>query len=68
MKEKALDTLDPIAGEWQRFHADDALLAVRASLYSCRGLSYESVALYTFAAETRHDPELGMSAVMSSTA
>jgi integrase/recombinase XerD len=32
MKEKALEKLDPIAGEWQRFHADDALLAFLASL------------------------------------
>lgn len=32
MKEKALAKLDPIAGEWQRFHADDALLAFLASL------------------------------------
>jgi integrase/recombinase XerD len=32
MKEKALEKLEPIAGEWQRFHADDALLAFLASL------------------------------------
>ena len=32
MKEKALATLDPIAGEWKRFHADDPLLAFLASL------------------------------------
>src|SRR5438128_8692604 len=32
MKEKALEKLDPIAGEWQRFHADDSLLAFLASL------------------------------------
>jgi hypothetical protein len=32
MKEKALEKLDPIAGEWQRFRADDALLAFLASL------------------------------------
>jgi len=32
MKEKALEKLAPIAGEWQRFHADDALLAFLASL------------------------------------
>ena len=27
MKEKALEKLEPIAGAWQRFHADDPLLA-----------------------------------------
>jgi site-specific recombinase XerD len=27
MKEKALEKLEPIAGTWQRFHADDPLLA-----------------------------------------
>ena len=32
MKEKALEKLDPITGEWQRFRADDALLAFLASL------------------------------------
>jgi len=32
MKEKALAKLDPIAGEWQRFRADDALLAFLAAL------------------------------------
>jgi integrase/recombinase XerD len=32
MKEKALEKLEPIAGEWQRFHADDSLLAFLASL------------------------------------
>ena len=32
MKEKALAALDPIAGEWKRFHADDPLLAFLASL------------------------------------
>jgi site-specific recombinase XerD len=32
MKEKALGKLDPIAGEWTRFHADDPLLAFLASL------------------------------------
>jgi integrase len=32
MKEKALEKLDPIAGEWQRFHADDTLLAFLDSL------------------------------------
>lgn len=31
-KEQALEKLDPIVGEWQRFHADDALLAFLASL------------------------------------
>jgi integrase/recombinase XerD len=64
MKEQALAKRDPLAGEGQRFHADDALLAFRASLYSCRGVSYESVALDTFANETRHDPELGMTELM----
>jgi integrase/recombinase XerD len=32
MKEKALGKLDPIAGEWRRFHADDPLLAFLTSL------------------------------------
>src|SRR6266568_7392987 len=32
MKEKALGKLDPIEGEWTRFHADDPLLAFLASL------------------------------------
>jgi integrase/recombinase XerD len=32
MKEKALEKLEPIAGAWQRFHADDPLLAFLASL------------------------------------
>ena len=32
MKEKALGKLAPIEGEWQRFHADDPLLAFLASL------------------------------------
>jgi integrase/recombinase XerD len=32
MKEKALAQLEPIAGAWQRFHADDPLLAFLASL------------------------------------
>jgi hypothetical protein len=32
MKEKALEKLEPIEGEWQRFHADDPLLAFLASL------------------------------------
>jgi integrase/recombinase XerD len=32
MKEKALEKLDPIEGKWQRFHADDPLLAFLASL------------------------------------
>jgi site-specific recombinase XerD len=32
MKEKALGKLDPIDGEWTRFHADDPLLAFLASL------------------------------------
>jgi integrase/recombinase XerD len=32
MKEKALGKLDPIEGEWQRFQADDPLLAFLASL------------------------------------
>jgi integrase/recombinase XerD len=32
MKEKALGKLDPIAGEWKRFQADDPLLAFLASL------------------------------------
>ena len=32
MKEKALEKLEPLAGEWQRFHADDPLLAFLNSL------------------------------------
>jgi integrase/recombinase XerD len=32
MKEKALEKLAPIEGTWQRFHADDPLLAFLASL------------------------------------
>ena len=32
MKEKALEKLAPIEGTWQRFHADDSLLAFLASL------------------------------------
>jgi integrase/recombinase XerD len=32
MKEKALGKLDPIDGEWTRFHADDPLLAFLAAL------------------------------------
>jgi site-specific recombinase XerD len=32
MKEKALEKLDPIAGGWKRFQADDTLLAFLASL------------------------------------
>ena len=32
MTEKALEKLDPIKGEWTRFHADDPLLAFLASL------------------------------------
>jgi len=32
MKEKALEKLEPIAGEWQRFHANDSLLTFLASL------------------------------------
>jgi len=32
MKEKALEKLTPIEGEWQRFQADDALLAFLAAL------------------------------------
>ena len=32
MKEQALKKLEPIAGEWSRFHADDPLLAFLASL------------------------------------
>jgi integrase/recombinase XerD len=32
MKEKALEKLEPIEGEWQRFHADDPLLAFLAAL------------------------------------
>ena len=32
MKEKALGKLDPIEGQWTRFHADDPLLAFLASL------------------------------------
>ncbi len=32
MKEKALEKLAPIAGEWKRFHADDPLLAFLAAL------------------------------------
>src|SRR5262249_60385091 len=31
MKEKALEKLAPIEGTWQRFHADDPLLAFIAS-------------------------------------
>jgi integrase/recombinase XerD len=32
MKEKALEKLEPIEGVWQRFHADDPLLAFLAAL------------------------------------
>jgi integrase/recombinase XerD len=32
MKEKALEKLEPIEGEWKRFHADDPLLAFLAAL------------------------------------
>jgi integrase len=32
MKEKALEKLEPIKGEWKRFHADDPLLAFLAAL------------------------------------
>ena len=32
MKEKALEKLEPIEGAWQRFHADDPLLAFLAAL------------------------------------
>ena len=32
LTEKALEKLDPIKGEWTRFHADDPLLAFLASL------------------------------------
>jgi site-specific recombinase XerD len=32
MAEKALGKLDPLGGEWTRFHADDPLLAFLASL------------------------------------
>jgi integrase/recombinase XerD len=32
MKEKALKKLEPIEGEWKRFHADDPLLAFLAAL------------------------------------
>ena len=32
MKEEALGKLEPIEGEWQRFRADDPLLAFLASL------------------------------------
>jgi hypothetical protein len=32
MKEKALEKLDPLEGGWQRFHADDPLLAFLTSL------------------------------------
>jgi len=32
MKEKALEKLEPIEGAWQRFHADDSLLAFLAAL------------------------------------
>jgi integrase/recombinase XerD len=32
MKEKALEKLEPIEGEWTRFHADDPLLAFLAAL------------------------------------
>jgi hypothetical protein len=32
MKEEALEKLEPIEGEWQRFRADDPLLAFLASL------------------------------------
>ena len=32
MKEKALAKLEPIEGEWKRFHADDPLLAFLAAL------------------------------------
>jgi len=32
MREKALEKLAPIEGAWQRFHADDPLLAFLAAL------------------------------------
>jgi hypothetical protein len=32
MQEKALEKLDPLEGEWQRFQADDPLLAFLNSL------------------------------------
>ena len=32
MKEKALEKLDPIEGEWKRFQADDPLLEFLTSL------------------------------------
>jgi integrase/recombinase XerD len=32
MKEKALEKLNPLEGGWQRFHADDPLLAFLTSL------------------------------------
>jgi hypothetical protein len=32
MKEQALEKLEPIGGPWQRFHADDPLLAFLSAL------------------------------------
>lgn len=60
----AVAQLEPLAGVWQRFHADAPLRALLASRGSGRGGSHDITAASAFADSPRHDPGRGMIVLM----